>query len=220
MMNEATSQEFLSSADYDEDDLDGAIPGGAWTHTENDSLTDTLDEPVMATLMRDVKTIGVKFSHVFIPKKSSASRHLLQDYDLWGPLVVCCTLGLLLSDKNSEGIFSMVFIIVGLGSLTITGNTKLLGGNLSILQSICVMGYCMGPLVVSLIANKFILASIFGAGGVLFFLKLVSSGVAMAWCCFAALQFMVSSVSDEKRLLAVYPICLFYFVISWMIVTQ
>merc|ERR1712071_226763 len=93
MMNESPSQEFLSSGSYDEDDLQGSIPGGAWgSPTENDSLTDTLDEPVMTTLMRDMRTIGVKFYHVAIPKHSTASQHLLQDYDLWGPLLVCCTL--------------------------------------------------------------------------------------------------------------------------------
>lgn len=34
----------------------------------------------------------------------------------------------------------------------------------------------------------------------------------------AALGFLVESTSDTKRLLGVYPVFLFYFVISWVIV--
>merc|ERR1711881_669789 len=113
------SQDFLEASNYDADDLSGGIEGN-WKHTENDSLTDTLDEPVMATLMRDLKTVGVKFSYVFMPKKSQASRHLLQDWDLWGPLTVCCVLGLGLHDEKSENLFTLVFLIIGFGALTVT----------------------------------------------------------------------------------------------------
>ena len=45
--------EFISS-EYNNVDLDGDVKNSWDAPTENDSLTDTLDEPVMATLMRDV----------------------------------------------------------------------------------------------------------------------------------------------------------------------
>merc|ERR1711976_222750 len=120
-------------------------------------LTDTLDEPVIDTLLRDLNCILAKFKYIFNPgsiKNSSnfesASRSLLKDWDLWGPLLNCVSLGLILNDDKSANLFTLVFLIVFLGSLTVTLNTKLLGGTVSILQSICVLGYCLGPLVLSL----------------------------------------------------------------------
>ncbi|CAK9293845.1 unnamed protein product [Gordionus sp. m RMFG-2023] len=115
---------------------------------------DTLNEPVSTTIMRDLKAIGVKFYHVFIPKKSQA---LLKDWDLWGPLMLCIYLSLILQNdkkytndymeeitKNDTGKnnvkvtqlsgrgpqFVEVFVLTWFGSLLITINSKLLGGTL------------------------------------------------------------------------------------------
>jgi hypothetical protein len=41
----------------------------------------TLDEPVTATLQREVVAIATKFYYVFVPHRSRA---LLNDWDLWG----------------------------------------------------------------------------------------------------------------------------------------
>ena len=47
--------------------------------------------------------------------------------------------------------FAEVFVIVWLGAMIVTLNTKLLGGNISFFQSVCVLGYCLLPLSLSLI---------------------------------------------------------------------
>ena len=47
--------------------------------------------------------------------------------------------------------FAEVFVIVWLGAMIVTLNTKLLRGNISFFQSVCVLGYCLLPLSISLI---------------------------------------------------------------------
>ena len=45
---------------------------------------DTLDEPIMDTLMRDLRGIAEKIKHVILPtSKSVAYRCVLKDWDLW-----------------------------------------------------------------------------------------------------------------------------------------
>ncbi|MCI4394744.1 hypothetical protein PGIGA_G00172160 [Pangasianodon gigas] len=98
----------------------------------NDEIS-TLDEPVKDTILRDLKAVGQKFVHVMYPKKSSA---LLRDWDLWGPLLLCVALALMLqggsADSKDDGgpQFAEVFVIVWFGSIIITVNSKLLGGTM------------------------------------------------------------------------------------------
>ncbi|XP_044235247.1 protein YIPF6 isoform X2 [Ursus arctos] len=93
----------------------------------------TLNESVQNTIMRDLKAVGKKFMHVLYPRKSNT---LLRDWDLWGPLILCVTLALMLqrssidSEKDGGPQFAEVFVIVWFGAVTITLNSKLLGGNI------------------------------------------------------------------------------------------
>ena len=47
--------------------------------------------------MRDVKAVGNKFVHVLIPRDDS---ELLKDWDLWGPLLLCTLLAILLQGHS------------------------------------------------------------------------------------------------------------------------
>lgn len=80
---------------------DIAVPMGS---TRRDDEFSTLDEPVKETILRDLRAVGNKFIHVLYPKRSSA---LLRDWDLWGPLLLCVTLALLLqggaADSEDQG---------------------------------------------------------------------------------------------------------------------
>lgn len=80
---------------------DISVPVGS---TRRDDEFSTLDEPVKETILRDVRAVGNKFIHVLYPKRSSA---LLRDWDLWGPLLLCVTLALLLqggaADSDDQG---------------------------------------------------------------------------------------------------------------------
>lgn len=72
--------------------------------SRRDDEFSTLDEPVKETILRDLRAVGNKFIHVLYPKRSSA---LLRDWDLWGPLLLCVTLALLLqggaADSDDQG---------------------------------------------------------------------------------------------------------------------
>ncbi|XP_053555003.1 protein YIPF6 [Bombina bombina] len=180
----------------------------------------TLDEPVKETIMRDLKAVGKKFIHVMYPKKSTA---LLRDWDLWGPLVLCVSLALMLqgSSANSKDDggpqFAEVFVVIWFGAVVITLNSKLLGGTISFFQSLCVLGYCILPLTVAMLVCRLVFLG--GMNTVTFVIRLVVVSLMFAWSTFASTAFLADSQPPNRRALAVYPIFLFYFVISWMILT-
>ncbi|KHJ88970.1 Yip1 domain protein [Oesophagostomum dentatum] len=191
--------------------------GFCWSTFEvglNDDL-DTLDEPVWDTVKRDLRTIGLKFGHVIFPTPDR--QQLLRDWDLWGPLFICVGLSLLLQHNHPDGSapqFTQVFAITFFGSIVVTLNIKLLGGQISFFQSLCVIGYCLlPPLVAALICSMLL-------HGKVFILRLVITSVGFCWSTFAAMGFLAGCQPEKKRLLVVYPIFLFYFVVSWMIITN
>lgn len=173
----------------------------------------TLDEPISVTLMRDISLIGNKIKHVLIPHNNDTTE--LKNWDLWGPLILCLILAITLSYSSpatqSASIFAAVFVIVWLGAGIVTLNAVLLGGNISFLQSVCVLGYCIAPLNVSSILCHVYHNTIF---------QCVVVFVALVWSIKASIGFMNELVSEQRRALAVYPVLLFYVTISWMILVQ
>ncbi|CAJ0584539.1 unnamed protein product, partial [Mesorhabditis spiculigera] len=107
---------------------------------------DTLEEPIRDTVRRDVRTVGAKFQHVLFPGSSDRKR-LLKEWDLWGPLFICVFLSLLLHSQGGDAApqFTQVFSLTFFGSIVVTLNIKLLGGEISFFQSLCVIGYCLLP---------------------------------------------------------------------------
>ncbi|XP_022079656.1 protein YIPF6-like [Acanthaster planci] len=203
-------------------DREITIPGAS----EDDSELSTLDEPVRITVMRDLRAVGVKLFHVLYPKQSKA---LLKDWDLWGPLVLCTVFAMLLQGSSSSGDkepkgtaieaqFSEVFALIAFGAIMVALNSKLLGGVISIFQSVCVLGYCILPLVISLIICRLIMLS--EDSTLLFIIRLVLVICAFIWSTFASLAFLADSQPQHRKLLAVYPIFLFYFVIGWLIISR
>ncbi|WAQ99707.1 YIPF6-like protein, partial [Mya arenaria] len=208
--------------DLNEVSLEGdiTVPG---LQTTDDELS-TLDEPVKDTIMRDLKAVGVKFSHVLYPKTSTA---LLREWDLWGPLILCVFMAMMLQsgsddlDKPGEGgpQFAEVFFIYWVGAVVVTFNTKLLGGNISFFQSVCVLGYCVCPLAIALVVCRCILI-IDEQTTPLFIVRFVAVVVGFAWSTFASTAFLAESQPPNRKALAMYPIFFFYFVISWLIISH
>ncbi len=176
---------------------------------------DTLDEPVLDTVMRDVRQVGTKLRYVLLPTlpPSDALREL-RNWDLWGPLLLCLSLAVLLSAGAAEGqagaVFALVFVLVWAGAGIVTLNAQLLGGKISFFQSVCVLGYCMCPLVIAgllcaLSRNGLYRSAVVGAG--------------VAWACRASVVFMRELVPAPRRALAVYPVVLFYLMMAWMVWT-
>jgi hypothetical protein len=173
-------------------------------------IENTLDEPVSETLLRDLRNIWNKTKNVLNPI-ATADKNLLRDWDWWGPLLLCLILSVRLSitaaSEQGPQVFSVTFFIIWIGSGVVTLNSKLLGGNISFYQSVCVLGYCIFPLVaVSLIT--FMLP---------FFLKFIVIIVAFLWSTFASTNFLQEINLENRKIIAIYPIFLFYFMISWLI---
>ena len=114
----------------------------------------------MTSLSRDLNRIYSKLKVVALPVSSEAKNKELKQWDLWGPFIICLLLGIILcftSKKNSGLVFSMIFIIMWIGAMIITMNSSLLGGKLTLMQCICLLGYCTFPAVVASLFNRVIL---------------------------------------------------------------
>nr|XP_009935578.1 PREDICTED: protein YIPF6 [Opisthocomus hoazin] len=174
------------------------VPVGSRSPDEDYS---TLDEPVRETILRDLKAVGKKFVHVMYPKKSSA---LLRDWDLWGPLVLCVSLALMLqggsADSKDDGgpQFAEVFVIIWFGAVVITLNSKLLGGTISFFQSLCVLGYCILPLTVAMLVCRLVLLA--GSGTVSFIIRLIVVVAMFGWSTLASTAFLASEETVQYGL--------------------
>ncbi|TPX37443.1 hypothetical protein SmJEL517_g00746 [Synchytrium microbalum] len=170
---------------------------------------DTLDEPVSETLLRDLRAIRNKLMQVLIPR---GNKDLLRDWDLWGPLLLCLTLairlGITAPADQSAIVFTSIFVIIWFGAAVVSVNSNLLGGKVSFYQSICVLGYCIFPLVLTSIISLFVPYVIF---------RFVFVGIAFTWSTYASVGFLDNVQLNNRRILAVYPIFLFYFIIAWMV---
>jgi len=124
------------------------------------------------------------------------------------------------ADSNNDGgpQFAEVFVVVWVGALVITVNSKLLGGTISFFQSVCVLGYCILPLNMALVACRLILLAKHTFA--LFIVRFVVVILGFAWSTFASVKFLGDSQPTNRKALAVYPIGLFYFVIGWMIISH
>lgn len=133
--------------------------------------------------------------------------------------------------------FAEVFVIYWAGAFIVTLNIKLLGGTISFFQSVCVLGYCVLPLFVSLIICKVLQITLGELSAPI--VKGVTILVAFIWSTFgktfniislikvvifgtycistASTAFLAESQPPRRKALAVYPIFLFYFVISWLV---
>merc|ERR1712194_262239 len=171
----------------------------------------TLDEPVSETLLRDLKTVASKLKHVAFPN-GGGIQALGRDWDLWGPLILCLTLSMILSlnapDKQKALVFAAVFMIVWVGSGVVTLNALLLGGNLSFFHAVCVLGYCVFPLDVAAL-----LCTMWGNP----IWKSIVVPVCFVWATTASVGFLKDLVPPKRSILALYPVALFYMTISWIV---
>ncbi|RLV94966.1 hypothetical protein JA1_001354 [Spathaspora sp. JA1] len=227
---------------------------------------DTLDEPIIETLKRDLVQIGKRLAIVVWPMQLSqlakqqqsrflsfassngiqvpqslinnrvipvpedaeeeegftatgiSSGDLLQqnlEWDLWGPLIFsltyAVTLGLSASKSQTNqvftGSFSFMwgfFIIIGL-------NVQLLGGTISFMSAISAAGYSMFPIVVGELLCSLLIGWKLVRLGLMFVLDV--------WSIYAGVMSLkCSGVFPGRVTLAIYPIVLFYSVLSWLTV--
>jgi hypothetical protein len=84
MNNTSTTQESPIDSSY-----------GHSSSSSSPSLSlNTLEEPVMDTIWRDLSSILRKCKAVLMPKASEDNINELRDWDLWGPLLFCLILAI------------------------------------------------------------------------------------------------------------------------------
>jgi hypothetical protein len=71
------------------------------------------------------------------------------------------------------------------------------------------LGYCLLPLTIAAVVTSFVKN--------LIYVKLPVALVGIAWSTFAAVGFMAALVPSHRKVLAVYPVFLFYFALGWMV---
>lgn len=82
-------------------------------------------------------------------------------------------------DKGKS--FGVLFLIMWGGAFVVTINTKLLGGHISFFQCVCVLGYCVFPIVLAAVAIY-----VFKVVGIhVLLVKIAVSGVALVWSTFS-----------------------------------
>ncbi|KAG6851126.1 hypothetical protein H0H93_001006 [Arthromyces matolae] len=182
--------------------------GGVRVETRYSGV-DTLDEPVTTTIFSiHVEQVAVKCFET--------GPTINSDWDLWGPLILCLALGIMLSinapAKQALSAFTSVIAICSLGSLTVTVQAKLLGGRVSFFQGLCVLGYCIAPLDIAALVSCFVHV---------IYVRAPVALLCWAWCIWASVNFLDGTKIEPQRiLLAVYPLLLFYFVLAWMILIR
>mmetsp|Transcript_52131 Transcript_52131/g.97531 ORF Transcript_52131/g.97531 Transcript_52131/m.97531 type:complete len:212 (-) Transcript_52131:91-726(-) len=187
-----------------------AAPSGNIESSTNLQGRCTLDEPVTETIMRDLRSIGTKLKYVMLPRARVDKGSGLREWDLWGPLVLCLALGIMLSMRAEQAslAFALVFVIVWVGSGIVTLNAVLLKGKISFFQSVCVLGYCIFPLVIAAFCSLMLQV---------IWLKVIFVVVGFTWATGASVAFMADLLPEDRKALGVYPVWLFYVSIAWLI---
>ncbi|KAK4772558.1 hypothetical protein SAY86_014333 [Trapa natans] len=177
------------------------------------SAPNTLTEPVWNTVKRDLSRIVSNLKLVVFPNPYREDPgKALRDWDLWGPFFFIVFLGLTLSwsasVKKSE-VFAVAFAVLAAGAVILTLNVLLLGGKIIFFQSLSLLGYCLFPLdvgaLICLLKDSVIL-------------KVIVVCVTLAWSSWAAYPFMSSAVNPRRKALALYPVCLMYVSVGFLII--
>ncbi|XP_015786417.1 protein YIPF6 [Tetranychus urticae] len=202
---------------------------------------DTLDEPVSVTLLRDLKSVASKMKYILFPiSPTEIRKHFLRDWDLWGPLLLCTFMALFLHHynhdddvKKSGPQLSELFGLIWFGSYIVSINFKMLAVSPnprrrmssakticpSTFQLLCVFGYCLSPPCVGLLFLN-VVKLIFDSH-TLFIIKLVIGfTICFLWPTLSCYKILSRFQDKDKIVLAFYPIALFYFVVSWIIITS
>lgn len=88
---------------------------------------------------------------------------------------LCSILNISMNSNGNE--FGVVFLVMWGGSFVVTVNTKLLGGKISFFQCVCVLGYCVFPIVLG--AAIVAILKMFSISFIL--LKLIIAALALIW---------------------------------------
>jgi hypothetical protein len=95
----------------------------------------------------------------------------------------------------------------------VTLNAQLLGSHISFFQSVCVIGYCVFPMMVAaLIIGILHLVHI-----AWWWLDLILIIIGFLWATRASTVFIGLYIPQERKALAVFPVLFFYIFLGWLI---
>ncbi|KRY76704.1 Protein YIPF6 [Trichinella pseudospiralis] len=189
-----------------------------------DTVSATLDEPVLETILRDLKAVSSKLRAVMLPRSEN---QLIRDWDLWGPLFLCVFIAVMLHSNDGTGKeprFTEAFAITWFGACIVTINIKLLGGTISVFQSLCVLGYCLLPLCIAVFFCRILSLQESYSTAFILFLRLFVVIVSVIWSCYGSSSRLKLSIifrcSPEYMLVPTKHGFLFvaYFFGIWMLV--
>lgn len=187
--------------------MDQQQDNGTYIHSDEERL---LTETVWETLQHDLLEIQKKIMIVLNPTISS--NEVLKDWDLWGPLILCLFLSVVLSITAPPGqttlLFTGVFSIVTFGAGIVTINMILLNGTVGFFQALCALGYCLFPIAFASIITAFLSFIL---------VKLIIVPICLAWAIFSANKFFASQIPENRKYLGLYPCALLYTILSWII---
>lgn len=136
------------------------------------------------------------------------------DWDLWGPLIFSLVFSMILAFTNKNQtteVFSGSFAFIWIFYFVIGLNVQLLGGTISFLSAISAIGYSMFPIVVGELISTLVIKWKW--------LRIIIMAVLDAWSIFAGVMSVkCSGVFPGRVLLAMYPVALFYSVLSWLVI--
>ena len=88
---------------------------------------------------------------MLIPNANIDKSSYIKDWDLWGPLLICVLLSIIIGygkNENTGLLFVTVFFVIWIGGVIVTLNAQFLGSKVTIFQSICLLGYCVFPFII------------------------------------------------------------------------
>jgi len=145
----------------------------------------------------------------------AGARTVVADWDLWGPAVVCLLLAACLSTQaapdKAGAVFSLVFGSVAGGAFVVSATVGVLGGDVPLLGSAALLGYCSAPLAA---------AAVLGLALRNVALRVLLSLGAAAWSAWATVPFAAGVVPRGRRALAAYPALLLYLWLAWLVMVE
>lgn len=203
---------------------------------------DTLDEPVWDTIARDISSIGLKLKYILLPKsETQVYMNVCKNWDLWGPFIFCTYIAFSLNNCGDEcagyhqSNFSSIFILLWIGALIIATNYKLIVNNslnkqqppesvenfvkqpfpMSIFQMLCLLGYCLAIPSIGLLILQILRIFTTNTSKIFFAEKLLIISIfGFFYPIFSVLKILNRNISDEKAFLVIYPIMMFFVLLS------
>ncbi|KAH7647476.1 hypothetical protein FG379_000692 [Cryptosporidium bovis] len=186
--------------------------------SERDGSEGALNEPILTTIKRDLLLIYRKVNYLILYNGESSNTindlQMLHNWELWGPclfiLVLSSCLYLKAPSESKDNVFSTIYFVSIYGSILIAMNSLILGAKSSFFAIISLIGYCIFPLtIVSL-------TSLFFPYFVLLIFTIISNGY-----IFKIIVNMIGNITpEEKKLIVLYPISLFFIAITFLILVH